>query len=494
MPARRFPETSRLSSTLTYGLTPGGLVRMRLPEIRRAIFDDLRSRTGLTFDETPDSVTGQFVAIFAEREAALWELVEATHLSAYPATASGNALDLAVGYSGVTRIQASPSTVRATFSGDQGTLVEAGSIVGGTYLPPGAAEPALFELAADVRITRDAASNVLLTVGAAVNGATYTVTYNGSPASYTATGSDTPTTIATALRTALVALGANASASGAQIRILSASTFSVATSANITTAYLGSPGILQSVDTGPVPAPALTLTRILTPMDGWNGVLNGDDATLGTELETDEDLRFRYATGTYRLGAATVPSIRANLLQEIVGITSAAVYENTGDTTDADGRPPHSVEAVIEGGDIAAIAALLYQVKPAGIPAYGTSTAVYTDETGFQHQIGFSRPAARPVWLKAVLTTTTEETVPGDVAARAAAALVAAGNALQVGEDVFLQRLSAAVFAATSGVARVTLTAVVSLTTPAPGDYSGADIPVGPRQRARFDIARTQVT
>jgi hypothetical protein len=30
-----------LSETLSYGLGAGGFVRMRLPEIRRAIFDDL---------------------------------------------------------------------------------------------------------------------------------------------------------------------------------------------------------------------------------------------------------------------------------------------------------------------------------------------------------------------------------------------------------------------------------------------------------------------
>lgn len=481
-------------STLSYGFTAGGLVRMRLPEIRRAIFDELFTRTGQAFDETPDSLTGQFVSVFAEREAAIWELAEAVYLSSYPATASGVALDLAVSYAGVTRIQPTLSSVRATFSGAQGTLVEVGSIVESTYLPTGASSPPRYALTSDVLITREAANNVLLTIGGVVTGAVYSATYNGTLASTTAVGGDTQAAIATRLRAALAALGANATASSATIRILSASTFSIATSANVDISYLGSPGILAALEPGPVEAPALSLTKIATPKEGWTGVINGDAALPGTLLETDEDLRARYATGVYRLGAGTVPSIRANLLQDVPGIASAEVYENPTATTDADGRPPHSVEAVVEGGESALIAAVLYRTKPAGIRAYGTSTVPVQDETGFQHQIGFSRPAARPVWLRAVITTTTEETVPGDVAARAAAAMVEAGNALQVGEDVFLQRLAAAVFQATSGVARVELTAVVSTTTPAASAYVAADIPVGPRQRARFDLARTQVT
>ena len=484
-----------MSETLTYGLGAGGFVRMRLPEIRRSIFDELRVRTGQTFDETPDSLTGQFVAIFSEREAALWELVEAVYLSAYPATATGIALDYAVSYAGVTRIQPTASTARVLLYGAQGTTVEIGSVIESTYLAEGEASPARFALVSDVLITRDQAADVQFTVPATVvAGTVYSVTYNGSLVSYTAASGNSATVVAGNLAGQLAALGASASTSGAAFRLTSTTAFSAAWSPSLTVTQLASPGIAEASGAGPVAAPAGSLTRIITVTPGWDSVAQPNAASLGTTLETDEALRARYATGVYRLGAGTVPSIRANLAQDIEGLTSLAVYENTTDTLDGDGRPAHSVEAVIEGGDDEAISTALYRLKPAGIAAYGNTSVPYADDSGFEHDIRFSRPEDQLVWLKATLTTTTEEPVPGDVAARAQRAMVAAGTALGVGEDVLLQRIASAVFAATSGVARVTLTASVSPTAPAPGDYSSSDIAIGPRQRARFALERTQVT
>jgi uncharacterized phage protein gp47/JayE len=483
-----------LSETLTYGLGAGGFVRMRLPEIRRAIFDELRARTGQTFDETPDSLTGQFVAIFSEREASLWELAEAVYLSAYPATATGIALDYAVSYAGVTRIQPSPSSTRLVLVGTQGATVEIGSVVESTYLAEGEAVPARFALTADALITRDAAAYLALRVPDPVTvGQVFTVTYNGSLVSYTTVTGDTGTPVTIALRDAILALGGVAISNGPALVITSPTTFQVAWSATWDLLGLGSPAPAEALSPGPVVAPAGSLTRIITVTPGWDAVQQPNTATLGTLLETDEELRSRYATGVYRLGAGTVPSIRANLEQDIDGLTSLAVYENTTDATDGDGRPPHSVEVVIEGGDDDAISAALYRLKPAGIQAYGNTAAPYTDDSGFEHDIRFSRPEDRMVWLRATLTTTTEEPVPGDVAARAQRALVAAGGELEVGEDVLLQRIAAAVFAATSGVARVDLTAVVSATTPSSGAYAATDIAIGPRQRARFSLERTQV-
>jgi uncharacterized phage protein gp47/JayE len=484
-----------VSETLSYGLGAGGFVRMRLPEIRRAIFDDLKARMGQTFDETPDSLTGQFVSIFAEREAAIWELAEAVYLSAYPATAQGVALDYAVSYAGVTRIQPSASAARLLLYGDQGAVVQVGSVIESTHLEPGAPALARFELLSDVVITRDNAADLLLTVpGTAGAGTVYTIGYNGLEAIYIAAGGNPASAVAASLAASLVDLGATAVAVGATIRITSLSSFSAAWSASLTLSELATPATAYAQSLGPVAAPAGALTTIVTPAAGWDEVRQPTAASLGTFLETDEELRARYATGVYRLGAATLPAIKANLQQDIAGLSSVVVYENATDATDADGRPPHSVEVVIEGGDSGDIAARIFAVKAAGITAYGNTSAVALDDTGFPHPIGFSRPEPQLVWLKAVLTTTTEETVPGDVAERPRQAMVAAGNDLGVGEDVLLQRVAAAVFAATSGVARVTLTAVVSDTTPAPGDYASTDITIGPRERAAFSAARTQVT
>lgn len=484
-----------MSSTLSYGLGAGGFVRMRLPETKRAIFDDLKIRTGQTFDESPDSISGQFVAIFAEREAALWELAEAVYLSAYPATATGIALDLAVSFAGVTRIQPSATSARVVLIGTQGTLIPIGSVIQSNYLPAGQAAPARFVLASDATITRDAAANILFNVPTSVvSGTVYTVTYNGTTVTVTAGSGDSATDIAVDMAAALTVLGAAVSQAGNAFRITSSGRFSVDWSATLTVVTLGSPALVQAETAGALEAPAGSITRIISSTSGWASVLQPADAVPGTLLETDEELRARYGAGVYRLGAATVPAIQANIQQSIGGITSVTVYENATGSTDADGRPAHSVEAVVEGGDQQAIAELIYRTKAAGITSYGNVTLPVVDASGYSNSISFSRPSPIRVWLKAVLTTTSEETVPGDVVARAQAALVAAGTALRPGQDVYLQRLAAAVFGATSGVAAVTITAATGIATPDPGDYTDDDIAIGPRQRANFALTRTQVT
>lgn len=481
-----------MSDTI-YGLTSSGFLRKRMAEIRRELFDDLRDRTGIVWDETPDSLVGQTVAVFAERVAALWELAEAAYLAAYPVTAEGAALDLAASYSGVRRVQASASTAAAVFYGRQGAVVPVGSAVDGTALADGAIRPPRFRLDDDVVISRDAVADLVLTVPDGPEREIYSITVNGSRAEVIRLG-DTPEALARVLGVLLTGFGLDGSFSGREVRLRSETPLSVSWSPNLTLTTLGSPGTLVAEDEGPVSAAAGTLTGMPEPVTGWEAVSNPRPALPGTLRETDVELRRRYDFGVYRLGAATLPSLRANLLQDIEGVTSVAVYENASGVQDSEGRPAHSFEAVVEGGEAQDVAEKLFLLKPAGIQAFGNTARTTRDDTGFPHEIRFSRPEPVRVWLRATLSTTTEETVPGDVAARAAAALAAAGNALQVGQDVLLQRISAAVFAATSGVARVDLTAATTGGDAIPTDYRANDILIGPRQRASFDVSRVSVS
>src|SRR6187402_79981 len=102
---------------------------MRLPEIRQQIIDSLQTRTGMTFETRPDSVLGQFINIFAEREATVWELAEAVYHAMYPISATGVNLDHAVSFAGVRRLFAQRSTVWAALYGVETTIIPAGSIV-----------------------------------------------------------------------------------------------------------------------------------------------------------------------------------------------------------------------------------------------------------------------------------------------------------------------------------------------------------------------------
>ena len=122
-------------------------------------------------------------------------------------------------------------------------------------------------------------------------------------------------------------------------------------------------------------------------MNGWNEVDNLVDGYIGRNLETDDELRLRYDSGVFRLGAATLESIKANLQQNIPGLLALEVYENEDDVTDEDGRYPHCIEVIAYGGDPQVIANQIYLIKAAGIDTFGTVSVNVTGSSGYQHPI-----------------------------------------------------------------------------------------------------------
>ena len=105
--------------------------------------------------------------------------------------------------------------------------------------------------------------------------------------------------------------------------------FSCNVGLNLTITAQASPITFVSQNFGPVPAPIGTLTNIITPIAGWNSITNLVAGNTGTLVETDAQLRIRRQNSIKLLGSATVEAITANLLQNVPGVTSATVFENT---------------------------------------------------------------------------------------------------------------------------------------------------------------------
>jgi len=104
--------------------------------------------------------------------------------------------------------------------------------------------------------------------------------------------------------------------------------FSFTPASNLQIIDRSSPVQFLAQNYGPVPAPINTLTEILTPIAGWNSIDNWQAGALGRFIETDAELRIRRRNSIRLLGAATVEAIRARLLQQVPGVTSAFVFEN----------------------------------------------------------------------------------------------------------------------------------------------------------------------
>lgn len=480
------------------GVTVEGFVRPRLPEIRVEITADLIARLqAVGYDgpvETrPDSLFGLLIDTFAERETALWEQTEAVYYAMYPGSASGAQLDRAVSFTGVSRLQAEPSAVQIVLYGADGTVVPVDSQVRNRNTK------SLWQLSDAVTIGLGAVADASIRPIVAAATA-YTITIDGTPYTYTSDGTPVLSEILAGLVAELAASGHTISSDGAVVRIQAAgeADYALQVSASLQIMQFGSPGLARSVEDGPISAEVGEVTEIVTLVPGWDTVNNLQVASLGRLTETDDQLRTRYTSGVYALGAATLPALQANLESRVPGITSVRVFENDTDLTDVVGRPPHSIHVVAEGGLDSEIAAAIFQYKAAGIDTFGAIETEVIDSEGISHEIHHDRPTPVYIWIKASITLlpSSEESFPSDGFAQIAANLLAAGNALGVGKDVIWQRLLAAVHAV-KGVAEAELLLAETtspLIVPGPGDYVEANITIADFEVARFDASRIEVT
>jgi hypothetical protein len=102
----------------------------------------------------------------------------------------------------------------------------------------------------------------------------------------------------------------------------------------------------QSEEFGPIVANAFTLTTIETPVSGWKGTSNPNDADPGRNIETDEDFRIRREELLRVSGSATVEAIRSDLLA-LDGVDQAFIFENTTLITDSNGVPGKAFESLV---------------------------------------------------------------------------------------------------------------------------------------------------
>ncbi|CUJ21526.1 hypothetical protein [Achromobacter xylosoxidans] len=483
---------------MAYGVTPDGFVRMRLPEVRQEIVEDLRARLlaagySQSVETRPDSVTGLLIDTFAEREAALWEQMEGVYLSMYPGSATGASLDRSVSFTGVRRLADERSRAYVVLYGAAGTMVRAGARVRHRV------SQNLWELAADTTILAGAAADITLQPAPAPN-TVYTVTVDGQPYSYTSMATTNLPAILGGLVAALEPSGLAVSSDGAIVRAATDGRVARAFtwSSQLALVRLGSPALVLSDGASVEGAAPGDLNGIVTAVEGWDAVDNLQAGVAGRLAENDAALRARYPTGLFRLGAATLPSLAPNIRDKVAGVRALRVFSNDGDTVDAAGRPPHSVHAVVDGGLDDEVAAAIFQCKGGGIDTHGAVLVIVTDGEGAKHPIRFDRPARVYVWVSCAVTLLppSEQAFPPDGFETIAANLAAAGEGFSIGDDVIRQRLFGAIYR-TAGISSVDLRLAFSTDpafVPAPDDYVDANIEILDSQVAAFDLSRIKVT
>lgn len=248
----------------------------------------------------------------------------------------------------------------------------------------------------------------------------------------------------------------------------------------------------DSINTGPIVAGAGTLTKIFTPVTGWDSVTNADDAILGLEQESDEELRARRNRST-SINAQNIVDAAAAQLEALDDVVSVLVLENDTDIDpDSNGVPAHSCEAIVQGGDDQEIAQVLLFNKVPGIPWVGNTPLPTEDSQGITRNLAVTRPDVKEVEVLVALQVTSDYPGDGDdqikqnIVDYASGELIP-GRGFSVGDDVVISELY-------TPINLVPGHTVLSLQIAFAGDPLGTvNLPVSIRELSNFDIANITV-
>jgi uncharacterized phage protein gp47/JayE len=221
----------------------------------------------------------------------------------------------------------------------------------------------------------------------------------------------------------------------------------------------GAPAVLpvaaSCITAGAVNAALNTIQTIVTAVAGWTAVDNPADAVPGLPAETDGELRLRRAIEVALGGSTSVDAIQSELsaMDDIISVT---VYENDLSVW-AGGLPANSFEAIIwdDGAAVGAeVAEVIFESKPAGIRAYGTTTVAHVDDQGNSHDIGYTLADDQQLDLEYTITQGPDW--PG-VADFRTYINAQSDSLLGVGDDVIYERMKALAFDNDGWVDDVTL-------------------------------------
>src|SRR6185436_16751797 len=309
------------SGCLMAGLTDTGFQIKTLSEIRTTIANNLRDSVSADIDTSPTSRVGQFVDIVSNELFSAWEALEATYNSFYPDTASGTSLD---------NVSAITNTVRKAETSAQAQLYFSGVI--DTVVPVGA----VFEKTGTGRTfsiptTESVISGnalLLLANGIAASG---TIILNIDPSyEVVINWDDTPSEIESAILAEIplvtdVEVRGQFNVSGAVHIFFRAHTLpdtEPTLSDNVLTSSSGSlltvtanfsneeSALTLATLPGYLTAPIRSIATIVSTVTGLNQVINIDEGAVGTDRETDAQLRERRSEELQKVGTSTVGGIK----------------------------------------------------------------------------------------------------------------------------------------------------------------------------------------
>lgn len=361
---------------MAFGLSPTGFVKKRLSDLKTSLAARYKEQFGNSFITSDDTPAGKIIGIDSDEYSLLWEGLQSIWDGQDVGSATGVSQDRLYALNGLTRLSSSPSTVTMHLGGTPATVITTGATVSIENTNT------LFQATGDITL----GAIGTLTVSSITRVTTTATVTTSSPHGLT-TGN------------VVFIRGADQSDYNilASIIVTSTTIFTYQVENSPTTpatgtltAIVATSGAFEAVIDGPTQALSGTINTIETVIANWDFAENLNDATLGTNDETDAEFRTRRSTSLALLGSATFEAIRTALVNT-AGVTGVTLLENDTGLVDGNGLPPHSIRALVVGGSPEDIAQTLFDEKGAGIQTDGAEFSDITDSQGTDHRMFFDR-------------------------------------------------------------------------------------------------------
>lgn len=447
---------------IQYGVTPRtsdeilGLMNERL-------LTNLSEALGepTVIDTSESSEVGRLNRIFSDRLAALWQETEDIEGSFYVSDAFGVSLSKLALLVGFVRNSSTYSVGEIRAFGDDKTVVPAET----TYASIRGEE---FINISDYELTLEACLSFNTTVGVNKSGREYSITIDDKKYSIISSTDDhyqILSSLASALAaepTVTVTLSPDLDEdSFLTVTKIQQPDTTLPMKAEVSSLLLPNnvqvEQVVRAKNKGVVFGDADTVIEILNTVSGLDSVYNPRDFELGSEMETDEELRARIVTDYNSVGSGTATSIEAKLGSRD-SVRSVRVDENRLFTTNAGGVPAKAYEVVISHLETdESIAKAIWDTKPAGIATHGVTTVVIKDSNDDDQTIKFTNATELFAHVRVQYKTTTDEgeVFPVDGEQIIKYSVAAEGDTHEINQDVIGKRFYAPIFENVEGVSEL---------------------------------------
>lgn len=215
------------------------------------------------------------------------------------------------------------------------------------------------------------------------------------------------------------------------------------------------------------------ICKAVNPDVNVTSVEGAECLIVGRDEESDADLRVRFAAAVAGSGSCNETAISSAVLR-IPTVQYAVVIANNTDDEDSEGRPPHSFECYVLGGDDyeQEIAQAIFEKRPIGIQAVGDKTVTIRDVSGMERDVCYS--PAQKVMITVRAKIKTKNTFPDNGIAQIQSGITNYINDLGIGNSLILSSLYGYIY----GVVGVQEVTSLELSTDGGSTYSTSNVTV----------------